>query len=62
MIWKDYTGIYYAIANDKNPFRVTLEDGILYSTAMDGRTKQSFTIMEMYLKELLSLAKTKVLV
>lgn len=28
VIWKDYTGIYYAIANDKNPFRVTLEDGI----------------------------------
>lgn len=28
VIWKDYTGIDYAIANDKNPFRVTLEDGI----------------------------------
>ena len=28
VIWKDYTGIDYAIANEGKPFRVTLEDGI----------------------------------
>lgn len=28
VIWKDFTGLDYAMANEKRPFRVTLEDGI----------------------------------
>lgn len=40
VIWKDYTGLDNAIANHRNPFRVTLEDGIFIynSSAWQGTT------------------------
>lgn len=39
VIWKDYTGIDYAIANEKKPFRVTLEDGIFIYNSYDWQDK-----------------------
>lgn len=39
VIWKDYTGLDYALVNEKKPFRVTLEDGIFIFNSNAWRDK-----------------------